>query len=60
MIKRVILDFDDRVMSIEDEEAEKWLRHVESVCLLAHTHGMNPFDSDPIVWEIAQKETRAL
>jgi len=37
---------------VEGEEAEKWNRHNTHVCIFAHNHGCNPFDSDPINWKI--------
>ena len=49
---KVTLQFDDKIMSIEGEEAEKWNSHCSSVARLASTHGMNPFDSDPIRWKV--------
>lgn len=47
---KVTLEFEDRIMSIEGDEAEKWRQHNRLVAVLASTHGNNPFWSDPIKW----------
>ena len=53
---RVILTFDDKIMAIEGQEAEKWDNYNTSLAVLAHTHNMNPFDIDPIKWQVVYKE----
>jgi len=52
---RVTLEFDDKIVSIEGEEVKKWELYNTSITTLAHTHGMNPFDRDPIKWMIQNK-----
>ena len=49
---KVILEFDDRIMMIEGDEAFKWDAHNLSLSVLAHAHGINPFDTDPIKWTV--------
>ena len=53
---KVTLQFDDKIMSIEGEEVEKWQSHCHSLETLASVHGMNPFDSDPIHWNPGKAE----
>ena len=53
-IRHVRIEFDDKVMWIEGEEALKWQKHTDSLAILAMTHNMNPFDYDPIKWNIVE------
>ena len=53
---KVTLEYEDKTTTIEGAEAEKWERHGISVAMLAHSHGMNPFASDPVEWTIERKE----
>ena len=55
-IIKVTLEFDDKIMTIEGEEAEKWDNHCLGMATLASIHKMNPFDSDPIKWNVQEKE----
>ena len=49
---RVILYYEDGSSSyLEYEEAEKWLSHGNANAVFAYTHGMNPFDTDPVKWK---------
>ena len=54
-IIKVTLEFDDKIMVIEGLEAEKWDKHCTAVGTLAYTHGMNPFDDDPVKWQTTDK-----
>jgi len=58
-ILKVTLEFDNHVEIVEGIEAEKWLSHCESLAILAHSHGMNPFDADKIKWTIIEKSNTA-
>lgn len=55
-LRKVTLEYDDRVVSLSGSEAEKWLRHSESLAVLGAVHGMNPFDTDPVQWEVVYRE----
>lgn len=50
ILKKVILEFDDKILTVEGEEVEKWQEYNKAVAILAQNHGMNPFDYDPIKW----------
>jgi hypothetical protein len=52
---KVTLEFDDKTMTIEGEEAEKWDKHITGLASLADIHGMNPFDTDPVRWQVEVK-----
>jgi len=52
---KVTLEFDDKTMIIEGDEAFKWDAHNLSLSVLAHAHGINPFDTDPIRWTVQTK-----
>ena len=52
---KVTLEFDDKIMTIEGDEAFKWDAHNLSLSVLAHAHGINPFDTDPIRWTVQTK-----
>jgi len=54
-ITKVTLEFNNHVEIAEGVEAEKWLSHCESLAILAHSHGMNPFDTDKIKWTIIKR-----
>lgn len=54
-ILKVTIEFDDHIRTVEGPEAEKWHQHSLSVSSLANVHGMNPFDTDPINWQITPK-----
>lgn len=49
-IKKVTIEFDDKIMMLEGEEAEKWSEHNSALASLAYTHNMNLFDLDPVKW----------
>ena len=55
-ILKVTLEFNDRINTVEGEEAEKWLSHGNTCATLAAIRNMNPFDSDPIKWNVKIKE----
>ena len=47
---KVTLEFDDKTMTIEGNEALRWEEMCNSLSILAQAHGMNPFDESPIKW----------
>ena len=51
-ILKVSIFYNDKILFLEGEEAEKWERHNIAVAHLAQNHGMNPFEKDPIKWTI--------
>ena len=56
MLLKVTLEFDDKTMTIEGDEARRWDAHCLQLAQLAETHGMNPFKHDPIKWNIVDKK----
>jgi hypothetical protein len=52
---KVILEFDDKIMTIEGDEALKWDSHNISLAVLANSHSINPFDHDPVRWTVQTK-----
>ena len=54
-ILKVTLEFDDKIMELEGEEAVKWSNNCESVGSIAMVHGMNAFDSNPVKWKVTTK-----
>jgi|GEM_PF-6497722 len=53
---KVTIEFTDKIISIEGPDAAKWHQHNKQLALLGDTHNCNPFDLDPIRWEIITKE----
>jgi len=53
-IRHVRIEYDDKVMWIEGEEALKWQKHTDGLAILASIHGMNSFEHDPIKWNIVE------
>ncbi len=49
-IKRVTIEFTDKVMVLEGGEAAKWEQHNIAIATIADVHGMNPFSTDKIKW----------
>lgn len=56
-IIKVTLEYDDKIQTLEGEEAEKWLSHGNSLCVMASNRAgnQNPFDTDPVKWTIINK-----
>lgn len=52
---RVTIEYPDRVMTITGAEAEKWGQHNTYLASMAQVHGYNPFNVDPVKWEIYQR-----
>jgi hypothetical protein len=50
---KVTLEYEDKIMTLEGEEAEKWNNHNLAVAQSAQLHNMNPFKDDPINWTIS-------
>ncbi len=52
-IQRVTIEFDDKVMTIEGNEAEKWEQHNIALASSASNRAgnQNPFDTDRINWQ---------
>jgi hypothetical protein len=59
-LMKVILEFDDKTMTIEGDEAIKWNNHNMSITMLAYTHGLNSFDIDPIEWKIEERQKEVM
>jgi hypothetical protein len=57
-IQRVTIEFDDKILSIQGEEAEKWSAHITSLSVMAQNRAgnQNPFDYDPVKWETVDKD----
>ena len=55
IIRKVTIEFDNKVLTVEGEEAKKWQEHNKTLSFFAKTHGQNPFDSDPINWKETKK-----
>ena len=53
---KVTLEFEDKVLTVEGSEAEKWDSHNMHVASFAEVHNFNPFTNDPIKWEEVNKE----
>jgi hypothetical protein len=51
---KVTLEYEDKIMTIEGTEAEKWNEHNLSVAQLAQIHNINPFKDDPINWNVVE------
>ena len=56
MLLKVTLEFDDKTMTIEGDEARRWDAHCLQLAQLVETHGMNPFKHDSIKWNIVDKK----
>ena len=54
-ILKVTIEYENKIMIVEGEEAEKWQKNNESVVAIAYVHGMNAFDSNPIKWRVVEK-----
>ena len=54
-ILKVMLEYDDKIMIVEGTEAERWYENINSVSILAHAHGMNAFDTNPVKWQVIEK-----
>lgn len=54
---KVTLEYEDKIMTIEGEEAEKWNNHNLSVAQFVQLHNMNLFKDNPINWNIEQRLT---
>lgn len=52
-ILKVILEFDDKTMSLEGADAEKWKSEVDTLTVLAHNHTWKTKDLN---WKIEAKE----
>ena len=51
-ILKVTIEFEDKILSLEGEEAVKWDKHNVSLALGASNRvgNQNPFDTDPVKW----------
>jgi hypothetical protein len=54
---KVTLEYEDKIMTIEGAEAEKWNNYNLAVAQLAQLHNMNPFKDNPINWNIEHQLT---
>ena len=54
-IIRVIIEKEYEILTIENEEAQKWVLHNRFIATLASLQGNNPFDHDSINWKIQRK-----
>jgi hypothetical protein len=54
---KVIIEFDDKIISVEGDEAAKFWNHIENLCVMASIRAgtQNPFERDPIDWEEENK-----
>lgn len=57
---KVTLEYEDKIMTIEGTDAEKWNNHNLAVSQIAQIHNMNPFKDDPIIWTITDKRDNSL
>lgn len=55
---KVTLKYEDKIMTLEGEEAEKWNNHNLAVAQCAQLHNMNPFLDDPIKWNISPNKEK--
>ena len=53
-IRHVRIEYDNKVIWIDGKEALKWQKHTDTLAVLAMTHDMNPFDHNPIKWNIVE------
>ncbi len=54
-ILKVTIEYDDRILVAEGEEAERWHSNNQGVVALAYVHGMNAFDSNLVKWQVIEK-----
>jgi hypothetical protein len=50
---KVIMEFEDKIQTLEGEEAQRWLESINSMCVMEHVHG-RPFPT--YKWKIEGKK----
>ena len=48
---KITIELDDKILTVEGSDAEKWFQHCSALLQLATSHGMNPFETDPVKWK---------
>ena len=61
-ILKVTIEYDDKIITLEGEEAEKWQQHGDSLSTMASIRAgnQNPFDTDPVKWKTEIKDLNQL
>lgn len=54
-ILKVTIEYEGHVRTLSSAEAEKWQRHNSAMASLCAVHNQNPFDTDPVEWEVKRK-----
>lgn len=53
-ILKVTIEFDDKILVLEGDQAEKWKRYSDMLAVAASNRvgNQNPFETDPVRWTI--------
>lgn len=54
-ILKVTIEKEYEILSIEGDEANKWVLHNRTMATIASLQGQNPFDYDSINWKVQRK-----
>lgn len=54
----VVIEFESYSLRIQGEEARKWQSHNDLISLIATMSGQNPFNYNPIKWEVIEKDEK--
>lgn len=50
---KVVLEFEDKIQTLEGKDAQKWIESVNGMCIMGHIHGI-PFPT--FAWETKKKK----
>jgi len=52
---KITIELDDKILTLEGSDAEKWFQHCSAILQLALSHGMSPFETDSVKWTTKAK-----
>jgi hypothetical protein len=53
---KVTFQYENETNFLEGEDAERWLKCVDDMCMLAEAHGLNPFATEKFEWKTEEKK----